>query len=158
VDEAIMRRVAKRTLRDMGLEEHEAVVVAHKDRSHPHLHFIVNRVHPTQFVLWRKWWDYARLERSLRAQEVDLGLRVVPGWHAAVPSLNRAREGHTDGWQPGAQWIKPAAGPQARRSWVPASPNCGMRLRRMARMGGGATTMRSDRRIGPISATAIRAQ
>jgi hypothetical protein len=27
-DEVMMRRVAKRTLRDMGLEEHETVVVA----------------------------------------------------------------------------------------------------------------------------------
>ncbi|HEX6369811.1 MAG TPA: relaxase/mobilization nuclease domain-containing protein [Longimicrobium sp.] len=112
VDEGMMRRVAKRTLRDMGLEEHEAVVVAHKDRSHPHLHFIVNRVHPTRFVLWRKWWDYGRMERSLRAQEVELGLRVVPGWHAPVPSLDRAREGHTEGWQPGARWIKPPPAPK----------------------------------------------
>jgi hypothetical protein len=112
VDEAMMGRVAKRTLRDMGLEEHEAVVVAHKDRSHPHLHFIVNRVHPTRFVLWRKWCDYGRMERSLRAQEVELGLRVVPGRHAPVPSLDRACEGHTDGWQPGARWIKPLPGPQ----------------------------------------------
>jgi hypothetical protein len=112
VDEAMMRRVARRTLRDLGLEEHEAIVVAHKDRSHPHLHFIVNRVHPTRFVLWRKWWDYARLERSLRAQEVELGLRVVPGRHAPVPTLDRAREVHTEGWQPGAQWIKPLTGPK----------------------------------------------
>lgn len=112
VDEAMMGRVARRTLRDMGLEEHEAIVVAHKDRSHPHLHFIVNRVHPTRFVLWRKWWDYARLERSLRAQEVELGLRVVPGRHAPVPSLDHAREGHTEGWQPGARWIKPLPGPK----------------------------------------------
>lgn len=112
VDEAMMGRVARRTLRDMGLEEHEAIVVAHKDRSHPHLHFIVNRVHPTRFVLWRKWWDYGRMERSLRAQEVELGLRVVPGWHAPVPSLDHAREGHTEGWQRGAQWIKPLPGPK----------------------------------------------
>lgn len=112
VDEAMMGRVATRTLRDMGLEEHEAIVVAHKDRSHPHLHFIVNRVHPTRFVLWRKWWDYGRMERSLRAQEVELGLRVVPGRHAPVPSLDRTREGHTEGWQPGARWIKPLPGPK----------------------------------------------
>jgi hypothetical protein len=112
VDEAMMGRVARRTLRDMGLEEHEAVVVAHKDRSHPHLHFIVNRVHPTRFVLWRKWWDYGRLERSLRAQEIELGLRVVPGRHAPVPSLDRTREGHTEGWQRGARWIKPLPGPK----------------------------------------------
>ncbi|HEY0021506.1 MAG TPA: relaxase/mobilization nuclease domain-containing protein [Longimicrobium sp.] len=112
VDEAMMRRVARRTLRDMGLGEHEAVVVAHKDRSHPHLHFIVNRVHPERATLWRKWWDYPRLERSLRAQEVELGLRVVPGRHAPVPSLDRTRDGLTEDWQRGAQWIKPLPGPK----------------------------------------------
>lgn len=112
VDEAMMQRVAKRTLRDMGLEEHEAVVVAHKDRSHPHLHFVVNRVHPERATLWRKWWDYPRLERSLRAQEVELGLRVVPGRHAPVPTLDRARDELTESWQRGAQWIKPLPGPK----------------------------------------------
>lgn len=96
----------------MGLEEHEAIVVAHKDRSHPHLHFVVNRVHPERATLWRKWWDYPRLERSLRAQEVELGLRVVPGRHAPVPSLDRARDGLTEGWQRGAQWIKPLPSPK----------------------------------------------
>jgi hypothetical protein len=45
VDEAMMRRVARRALREMGLEEHVTVVVAHKDRSHPYVHFGVNRVH-----------------------------------------------------------------------------------------------------------------
>lgn len=120
VDEAMMGRVARRTLRDMGLEEHEAVVVAHKDRSHPHLHFIVNRVHPTRFVLWRKWWDYGRMERSLRAQEVELGLRVVPGRHAPVPSLDHAREGTHGRLATGSAVDQAAAGSQARRSRVPA--------------------------------------
>lgn len=30
----------------LGLEEHEAVYAAHNDRPHPHIHAIVNRVHP----------------------------------------------------------------------------------------------------------------
>jgi hypothetical protein len=92
VDEVMMRRVARRTLRDMGLEEHEAVIVAHKDRS-PHLHFVVNRVHPERATLWRKWWDYPRPERSLRAEEVELGLRVVPGRGHAFAGLRSRWEG-----------------------------------------------------------------
>lgn len=116
VDEAMMGRVARRTLRDMGLEEHEAVVVAHKDRSHPHLHFIVNRVHPTRFVLWRKWWDYGRMERSLRAQEVELWLRVVPGRHAPVPHAGPRARGTHGGLAAGSAVDQAAAGSQARRS------------------------------------------
>lgn len=109
VDEAIMRRVAERTRRDMGLLEYQCVVVAHQDRSHLHLHFVVNRVHPGRRTLWRDWQDYYRLERSLRAQEVELGLRVVPGWNAPVPSLSLGRDG-LERQPQDARWIKPRPG------------------------------------------------
>lgn len=111
VDEATMRRVAERTRRDMGLLEYQCVIVAHQDRSHLHLHFVVNRVHPERGTLWRDWRDYHRLERSLRAQEVELGLRIVPGWNAPVPSLARDRDGL--GAQPqNERRIKPSPGPR----------------------------------------------
>jgi Relaxase/Mobilisation nuclease domain len=77
-DEPMLRRIAARTIRDMGLQEYEAVVYCHKDRSHPHLHFVVNRVHPERRTLWSPWRDYYRIEKSLRAQEKEFGLRVVP--------------------------------------------------------------------------------
>jgi predicted nucleic acid-binding Zn ribbon protein len=111
VDEAIMRQVAERTRRDMGLLEYQCVVVAHQDRSHLHLHFVVNRVHPERRTLWRDWQDYYRLERSLRAQEVELGLRIVPGWNAPVPSLVPGRDGMERHPQD-APWIKPRSGPR----------------------------------------------
>lgn len=84
VDGGTLRRVADRTIRDLGLEEHQVLIFAHKDRSHPHLHFVVNRVHPERGTLWRTWRDYYRLERSLRAQEQELGLQIVPGWNSVV--------------------------------------------------------------------------
>lgn len=34
------------TLKRLGLDGHEAVLIAHKDEPHPHLHVIVNRVNP----------------------------------------------------------------------------------------------------------------
>ena len=46
VDRAAMERVADRVLDRLGLKEHQAVVVAHRDREHPHVHVFVNRVHP----------------------------------------------------------------------------------------------------------------
>ncbi|HET7463738.1 MAG TPA: relaxase/mobilization nuclease domain-containing protein [Longimicrobium sp.] len=85
VDRAIMIQVADRLLRDLDLEEHQALIVSHKDRLHPHLHLVVNRVHPERLTVWSNWYDFPRIERSLRAQEVELGLRVVPGHLALVP-------------------------------------------------------------------------
>lgn len=79
-DRRTMRRVADRLLRDLRLQGHQVVIVAHRDRAHAHLHLVVNRVHPEELKVWSTWKDYWRIERSLRAQEVELGMRVVPGW------------------------------------------------------------------------------
>ena len=46
VDRESMRRVADAVLRKLGLEEHQALIVAHNDTEHPHMHLVVNRVHP----------------------------------------------------------------------------------------------------------------
>jgi hypothetical protein len=85
VDEALMKRVMARTLADLGLGEHQAVIVAHIDTDDPHVHAMVNRVHPETGVAWKGSWSRLRAEASLRRQELDEGLRVVPGWLARVP-------------------------------------------------------------------------
>ncbi len=74
-----MLGVAEDTLRDLGLDEHQVVVVAHGDRGHPHVHLMVNRVHPETGRTWDRWQDRVRLEKSLRAQERARGFREVPG-------------------------------------------------------------------------------
>jgi hypothetical protein len=85
VNEALMKRVMARTLTDLGLGEHQAVIVAHIDTDDPHVHAMVNRVHPETGVAWKGSWSRLRTEASLRQQELDEGLRVVPGWLARVP-------------------------------------------------------------------------
>ncbi len=113
VNEAMMRRVAERTLRDMGLAEYECAVFAHRDRSHLHLHFVVCRVHPERRTLFRNWRHRTRLEHSLRAQEVDLGLQVVPGWLVPVPApMDITRNGLAHGQEPEARWLKPRPAPR----------------------------------------------
>ncbi|WP_367187602.1 relaxase/mobilization nuclease domain-containing protein [Henriciella sp.] len=37
---------ARETISHLGLEDHQAMIVAHNDTDHPHVHVIVNRVHP----------------------------------------------------------------------------------------------------------------
>lgn len=75
----LMLSVADDTLRDLGLGGHQVVVVAHGDREHPHMHLMVNRVHPETGKTWDRWQDRVRLERSLRVQERARGFREVPG-------------------------------------------------------------------------------
>jgi hypothetical protein len=57
------------------------VIVAHNDTEHPHLHMMVNRVHPETGKAWSNSLDFKRIETSLRAQEIELELRQVPGRH-----------------------------------------------------------------------------
>lgn len=40
--------IADRLLEDLGLEEHQVLLVAHGDTKHPHIHLMVNRVHPVE--------------------------------------------------------------------------------------------------------------
>lgn len=73
------QQVADRVLAELGLAEHQALIVAHQDRAHPHLHIMLNRVHPETGRAWGRWQDRATIERVLREQERALGLREVPG-------------------------------------------------------------------------------
>ncbi|MDC0302714.1 relaxase/mobilization nuclease domain-containing protein [bacterium] len=41
-----MLEAVSRSLLALGLEEHEAMIIAHGDRPHPHVHIVANRVHP----------------------------------------------------------------------------------------------------------------
>jgi hypothetical protein len=79
VDRAAMERVADRVLETLGLKEHQVVIVAHADRDHPHVHLLINRVHPETGKVWSRWQDYLAIQRVLREEEEALGLRRVPG-------------------------------------------------------------------------------
>lgn len=91
VDRESMRRVADAVLRKLGLEERQALIVAHNDTAHPHMHLVVNRVHPKTHVAWENSWDWPKIEKELRTQEVELGMRRVPGRFGRVPGQEPAR-------------------------------------------------------------------
>lgn len=92
VDPTTMAGVAERTLRDIGLGDHQAVIVAHNDTAHPHLHIMVNRVHPETGKAWSNSLDYRRIETSLREQEHELALREVPGRHTDLDQGRQMRK------------------------------------------------------------------
>ena len=70
--------VVDTTLRDLGLQGHQALIVAHRDKAHEHIHIMVNRVHPETHLAWDRWQDRPRLMASLRPQEIALGLQPTP--------------------------------------------------------------------------------
>src|SRR2546426_1212226 len=74
-----MQVVVDRVLADLGLAEHQALMVAHRDRTHPHIHVMVNRVHPETGLAWDRWQDQPKIQRTLRILERELGLREVAG-------------------------------------------------------------------------------
>ena len=79
VDRAMMERVADRVLAALQLQDHQVVIVAHKDREHAHVHLLVNRVHPETGRVWSRWQDQRIVQQVLREEERALGLRQVPG-------------------------------------------------------------------------------
>lgn len=108
VDRATMEQVADRVLERLGLERHQALVVAHRDREHPHLHILVNRVHPETGKVWDRWQDMPAIQEVLRAEERALGLRAVPG-HLHVREGDRVEERAI-----GAEWSRVAGRPDER--------------------------------------------
>jgi hypothetical protein len=93
VDRASMERVADALLRELKLQEHQAIIVAHSDRSHPHLHILINRVHPETGIAWDRWKDYNAIQRVLRDQERALNVRAVDASVEIVPpSVSRESE------------------------------------------------------------------
>lgn len=85
--EAQLRTASERVLRTLELEGHQALVVAHRDKAHAHVHVMVNRVHPDTGRAWSASHDYRRIERALRDLEKEWHLRQVPGRHARAPGL-----------------------------------------------------------------------
>jgi hypothetical protein len=79
VDRQTIEGIADRLLARLGLAEHQAVIVAHRDRQHAHVHLFVNRVHPETRKAWERWKDQPIIQAVLREEERTLGLRQVPG-------------------------------------------------------------------------------
>ena len=58
-----MLEAAKETLDVLKMEEHQALIVCHNDTAHPHVHVIVNRVHPETGLAAKTSQDRLKLSR-----------------------------------------------------------------------------------------------
>jgi len=72
----VLREIANEAIERMGLTEHQMLVYAHKDTKHPHMHFLINRVHPTSGKAFDRHNDGRRLTELCReiARERELNI------------------------------------------------------------------------------------
>lgn len=62
-----------RSLQALGVEDHEALFVAHNDTPHKHLHVILNRVHPETGLMAKMSHDRNQLSRLAQSYEEETG-------------------------------------------------------------------------------------
>lgn len=70
---AEMIAAAHETLDVLGLAGHEVLMVSHNDEPHPHIHVIVNRVHPETGLAAKLSNDHLKLSRWAEAYEKSHG-------------------------------------------------------------------------------------
>ena len=87
----VQMQVAETLLDDLGLSEHQQLIVAHDDGRCPHIHIVVNTVHPETGRAWNPWQDVPRIMESLERQERELGFQIVDR-----PDLEEWRTGEKD--------------------------------------------------------------
>ena len=111
--------VAKRLLKNLGLEEHQAMVTRHRDRDHPHMHILVNRIRLGANTAWKGSNDYRTIQRTLRALEREFGWRETPGRHAILPGQNiPPRTSKAEYWDRKGKGLPPKPGQPAPDKFV----------------------------------------
>jgi hypothetical protein len=74
---AMMQTDAEKVLSQLGLANHQAVMIAHGDTAHRHVHVMVNRVDPATGKAWNPWREHARVEAALGQIERERGYQLV---------------------------------------------------------------------------------
>ena len=90
-DRAEMNRAAEETLKALGLKRHQALIVAHRDKDHPHLHMIANRVNPETGKAAKLGNDRLKLSRWAERWERERGQVKCP--ERAKNNAERAKGG-----------------------------------------------------------------
>jgi hypothetical protein len=77
-DKAHMIEAARKALEALGMQEHQALMVAHTDTAHPHMHVIVNRIHPETGKAINLYKDREKLSAWALAYEQARGKLHCP--------------------------------------------------------------------------------
>lgn len=71
-DEAMIA-AAQSYLKAMGWQDHECLVVSHTDTKHPHLHLMINRIHPERGTALNDSYEYRRTQAWALGYEREMG-------------------------------------------------------------------------------------
>ena len=114
VDQAHMIATGRSFLQTMGWSEHQALFVAHNDTAHPHVHLIVNRVHPETGKVLDDGFSQRRAQEWAHAYEVETGKICCPNRKAERGKEQKTQDLslHPGEWQ-AAKKAETAAGAEA---------------------------------------------
>jgi Ti-type conjugative transfer relaxase TraA len=111
---------AGRVLAAMGLADHQAVLIAHRDTEKEHVHIVVNRI-GDDGLAWRPFRDMTKAHEAIPGIEIGFGLSRT-GREQAPPDLSAGafRETMRTGVQLLADRVREQAGPVFAQStgWV----------------------------------------
>lgn len=109
LDRAEMVRAVDQSLKVLGAEKHQALIVCHTDRAHPHVHVILNRVDPETGKMLATSNDFRKLSDWANAYERERGQIVTP--------LREEKRIARESFQ------KAAAAPESTKAPAPAAPS-----------------------------------
>lgn len=161
VDRATMEQVADHLLARLGLAEHQAVIVAHRDREHAHVHLLINRVHPETGIAWERWRDQPLIQQILREEERALGLRQVSSSLAAPdrePTESPAQRAGADSDRGRLAETAPAPAEAGQREGRPPGLSRAEAVAADLRVYERAVALEQDQYTAQIEATAARAR
>ena len=72
----VMQEIANEAVERLGLGEHQMLIYAHKDTKHPHMHFLVNRIHPQTGKAFNRHNDGRNLTSLCRDIAKERGLNI----------------------------------------------------------------------------------
>lgn len=78
LDRAEMVRAVDASLKVLGAENHQAVIVCHREKAHPHVHVILNRVDPETGKMLSTSNDFRKLSDWANTYERERGQIVTP--------------------------------------------------------------------------------
>ena len=92
-DKEKLEQIAQATLESMGFDGNLYFAATHDDRDHFHLHVAASRINPDGKCV-SDWYDFHKLEKTLRNLEQQFGLAPVPcSWEVdrSAPSTGQKR-------------------------------------------------------------------
>ncbi len=95
IGQAEMLRAAEETIRVLGAEDRQVLIIAHNDTAHPHVHVLINRVSPQDGRMLGTSNDYKKLDAWALAYRQQRGEERVycPARAEKREAIDRKAEG-----------------------------------------------------------------